>query len=116
MPNATPSNTCCLNPLFLQRHAGSIVDRNAVKYVKDTVYNLLCINCFLVLASIIYIFIGFQGISFTTVQRKYFNETKGLEYIEQLCAPEFSTVLMEVKTKYVEIYHSKPLITFVSTD
>ncbi|XP_073448179.1 mutS protein homolog 4 [Aquarana catesbeiana] len=43
---------------------------------------------------------NFKGISFTTVQRKYFNETKGLEYIEQLCAPEFSTVLMEVKTKY----------------
>ncbi|CAI9613738.1 unnamed protein product, partial [Staurois parvus] len=43
---------------------------------------------------------NFKGISFTTVQRKYFNETKGLEYIEQLCAPEFSTVQMEVKSKY----------------
>ncbi|KAM5147945.1 mutS protein homolog 4 isoform 3-T3 [Mantella aurantiaca] len=41
-----------------------------------------------------------QDVSFTTVQRKYFNETKGLEYIEQLCAPEFSTVQMEVKSKY----------------
>ncbi|XP_075688972.1 mutS protein homolog 4 isoform X2 [Rhinoderma darwinii] len=42
---------------------------------------------------------NFKDVSFTTVQRKYFNETKGLEYIEQLCAPEFSTVLMEIKSK-----------------
>lgn len=41
-----------------------------------------------------------QGVNFTAVQRKYFNERKGLEYIQQLCAPEFSTVLMEVQTKY----------------
>lgn len=41
-----------------------------------------------------------QGVTFTAVQRKYFNERKGLEYIQQLCAPEFSTVLMEVQTKY----------------
>ena len=43
--------------------------------------------------------IFFQNVNFTTVQRKYFNETKGLEYIEQLCIAEFSTVLMEVQSK-----------------
>ncbi|XP_056388656.1 mutS protein homolog 4 isoform X2 [Hyla sarda] len=43
---------------------------------------------------------NFKDVSLTSVQRKYFNETKGLEYIEQLCAPEFSTVLMEVQSKY----------------
>ncbi|XP_020824183.1 mutS protein homolog 4 isoform X5 [Phascolarctos cinereus] len=43
---------------------------------------------------------NFQNVTFTTIQRKYFNETKGLEYIEQLCAAEFSTVLMEVQSKY----------------
>jgi len=42
-----------------------------------------------------------QNVTFTTVQRKYFNETKGLEYIEQLCASEFSTIFMEVQSKYV---------------
>lgn len=41
-----------------------------------------------------------QGVPFTPVQRKYFNEKKGLEYIQQLCAPEFSTVVMEVQAKY----------------
>ncbi|XP_020824179.1 mutS protein homolog 4 isoform X2 [Phascolarctos cinereus] len=41
-----------------------------------------------------------KNVTFTTIQRKYFNETKGLEYIEQLCAAEFSTVLMEVQSKY----------------
>lgn len=43
----------------------------------------------------------FKNVTFTTVQRKYFNETKGLEYIEQLCASEFSTIFMEVQSKYV---------------
>lgn len=42
---------------------------------------------------------SFQNVNFTTIQRKYFNETKGLEYIEQLCIAEFSTVLMEVQSK-----------------
>ncbi|KAG9336429.1 hypothetical protein JZ751_002776, partial [Albula glossodonta] len=41
-----------------------------------------------------------KNVAFTTIQRKYFNERKGLEYIQQLCAPEFSTVLMEVQAKY----------------
>ncbi|XP_031231776.1 mutS protein homolog 4 isoform X2 [Mastomys coucha] len=41
---------------------------------------------------------NFKNVSFTTVQRKYFNETKGLEYIEQLCIAEFSSVLMEVQS------------------
>ncbi|XP_031231777.1 mutS protein homolog 4 isoform X3 [Mastomys coucha] len=42
---------------------------------------------------------NFKNVSFTTVQRKYFNETKGLEYIEQLCIAEFSSVLMEVQSR-----------------
>lgn len=42
---------------------------------------------------------SFQNVNFTTIQRKYFNETKGLEYIEQLCIAEFSIVLMEVQSK-----------------
>lgn len=41
-----------------------------------------------------------QSVAFTAIQRKYFNERKGLEYIQQLCAPEFNTVLMDVQTKY----------------
>ncbi|XP_033614120.1 mutS protein homolog 4 isoform X3 [Fukomys damarensis] len=42
---------------------------------------------------------NFKNVNFTTIQRKYFNETKGLEYIEQLCIAEFSTVLLEVQSK-----------------
>lgn len=40
-----------------------------------------------------------QGVAITAIQRKYYNEKKGLEYIQQLCAPEFATVLMEVQAK-----------------
>ncbi|XP_076835173.1 mutS protein homolog 4 isoform X2 [Brachyhypopomus gauderio] len=43
---------------------------------------------------------NFPSVAFTAIQRKYFNEKKGLEYIQQLCAPEFNTVVMEVQTKY----------------
>uniref|UniRef100_A0A4W5JMF8 MutS homolog 4 n=1 Tax=Hucho hucho TaxID=62062 RepID=A0A4W5JMF8_9TELE len=43
---------------------------------------------------------NFQSVAFTAIQRKYFNERKGLEYIQQLCAPEYSTVIMEVQAKY----------------
>ncbi|XP_041927932.1 mutS protein homolog 4 isoform X2 [Alosa sapidissima] len=42
---------------------------------------------------------NFQNVTLTTVQRKYFNERKGFEYIQQLSAPEISTVFMEVQTK-----------------
>ncbi|XP_063795125.1 mutS protein homolog 4 isoform X6 [Pseudophryne corroboree] len=56
---------------------------------------------------------NFKDVSFTTVQRKYFNETKGLEYIEQLCAPEFSTVLMEVKSKYYCLAALAALLKYV---
>ncbi|KAM7061453.1 uncharacterized protein M8220_001558 [Acridotheres tristis] len=48
--------------------------------------------------------------SFTMItehfKRKYFNETKGLEYMEQLCASEFSTIFMEVQSKCVGIRKS----------
>ncbi|KAM8930149.1 LOW QUALITY PROTEIN: mutS protein homolog 4 [Pelodytes ibericus] len=56
---------------------------------------------------------NFKDVSFTTVQRKYFNETKGLEYIEQLCAPEFSTVLMEVQSKYYCLAAVAALLKYV---
>lgn len=66
-----------------------------------------------------------QGVAFTAIQRRYFNERKGLEYIQQLCAPEFSTVLMEVQAKYVSkcnlyvndytvmLYHKLPNVIII---
>ncbi|GIX70034.1 mutS protein homolog 4 [Caerostris darwini] len=42
----------------------------------------------------------FPEISTVTVQRKYFNETKGLQYIQELCASEYKTVEIEVSPKY----------------
>ncbi|KAM4642188.1 mutS protein homolog 4 [Discoglossus pictus] len=56
---------------------------------------------------------NFKNVSFTTVQRKYFNETKGLEYIEQLCAPEFNTVVMEVQSKYYCLAAVAALLKYV---
>lgn len=57
-------------------------------------------SCILTSSSGMFYFLFPQNVALSTVQRKYFNETKGLEYIEQLCTPEFSTVLMEVQMKY----------------
>eukprot|EP00062_Callorhinchus_milii_P003433 gi/632940700/ref/XP_007885459.1/ PREDICTED: mutS protein homolog 4 [Callorhinchus milii] len=56
---------------------------------------------------------NFKSVTFSTVQRRYFNETKGLEYIEQLCTPEFSTVLMEVQTKYYCLAAAAALLKYV---
>ncbi|XP_040534205.1 mutS protein homolog 4 isoform X3 [Gallus gallus] len=55
----------------------------------------------------------FKNVTFTTVQRKYFNETKGLEYIEQLCASEFSTVFMEIQSKYYCLAAAAALLKYV---
>ena len=59
----------------------------------------------------------FADTNLATVQRKYFNESKGmsmgivavvklvmcvgLQYIKQLCVPEYNTVEMELANKYV---------------
>ncbi|XP_039339369.1 mutS protein homolog 4 isoform X2 [Mauremys reevesii] len=56
---------------------------------------------------------NFKNVTFTTVQRKYFNETKGLEYIERLCTSEFSTVLMEVQSKYYCLAAVAALLKYV---
>ncbi|XP_034015949.1 mutS protein homolog 4 isoform X2 [Thalassophryne amazonica] len=56
---------------------------------------------------------NFQAVAFTAIQRKYFNEKKGLEYIQQLCAAEFSTVLMEVQAKYYCLAAAAALLKYL---
>ncbi|XP_061896651.1 mutS protein homolog 4-like isoform X2 [Entelurus aequoreus] len=56
---------------------------------------------------------NFQGVAFTAIQRKYFNEKKGMEYIKQLCAPEFSTVVMEVQAKYYCLAAAAALLKYL---
>ncbi|KAG7509788.1 kinectin isoform X6 [Solea senegalensis] len=53
------------------------------------------------------------AVAFTAIQRKYFNERKGLEYIRQLCAPEFGTVLMEVQAKYYCLAAAAALLKYL---
>ncbi|XP_033098705.1 mutS protein homolog 4-like [Anneissia japonica] len=55
----------------------------------------------------------YQETNISTVQRKYFNETKGLEYIKQLCLTEYSTVVMEVMSKYYCLAASAALLKYV---
>ncbi|XP_058470955.1 mutS protein homolog 4 isoform X2 [Solea solea] len=54
-----------------------------------------------------------KAVAFTAIQRKYFNERKGLEYIQQLCAPEFGTVLMEVQAKYYCLAAAAALLKYL---
>uniref|UniRef100_H2MNA4 MutS homolog 4 n=1 Tax=Oryzias latipes TaxID=8090 RepID=H2MNA4_ORYLA len=56
---------------------------------------------------------NFPGVPFTAIQRKYFNEKKGLEYIQQLCAPEYGTVLMEVQAKYYCLAAAAALLKYL---
>ncbi|XP_057289940.1 mutS protein homolog 4-like isoform X2 [Hydractinia symbiolongicarpus] len=55
----------------------------------------------------------FPYTTLTTVQRKYFNESKGLEYIKQLCVPEFNTVEMDVQSKYYCLATTAALLKYV---
>ncbi|KAA0711441.1 MutS protein -like protein 4 [Triplophysa tibetana] len=54
----------------------------------------------------------FPSVTFTAIMRKHFNEKKGLEYIQQLCVPEFNTVLMEVQTKYYCLASGSALLKY----
>ncbi|XP_073725656.1 mutS protein homolog 4-like isoform X1 [Misgurnus anguillicaudatus] len=56
---------------------------------------------------------SFPSVTFTAILRKYFNEKKGLEYIQQLCVPEYSTVLMEVQTKYYCLAYASALLKYI---
>ncbi|KAF7254801.1 hypothetical protein EYD10_01306 [Varanus komodoensis] len=56
---------------------------------------------------------NFKNVTFTTVQRKFFNEAKGLEYIEHLCTPEHNTVLMEVQSKYYCLAATAAVLKYV---
>ena len=55
----------------------------------------------------------YQNTNIATVQRKYFNETKGLQYIKRLCLPEFNTVEMEVASKYYCLATAAALLKYV---
>nr|XP_015920882.2 mutS protein homolog 4 isoform X1 [Parasteatoda tepidariorum] len=55
----------------------------------------------------------FPEISIVTVQRKYFNETRGLQYIQELCAPEYKAVEIEVSPKYYCLAASAALLKYV---
>ncbi|XP_014681092.1 PREDICTED: mutS protein homolog 4-like [Priapulus caudatus] len=49
----------------------------------------------------------------STVQRKYFNESKGLQYIRHLCLPEHSSVQLEVSQKYYCLAAAAALLKYV---
>ncbi|KAK3612393.1 hypothetical protein CHS0354_031987 [Potamilus streckersoni] len=55
----------------------------------------------------------FQNVSISTVQRKYFNETRGLQYVQQLSIPEYNMVEMEVSSKYYCLAAAAALIKYV---
>ncbi|XP_013406219.1 mutS protein homolog 4 [Lingula anatina] len=55
----------------------------------------------------------FQNANIATVQRKYFNETKGLQYIKQLSLPECTTVEMELAGKYYCLATTAALLKYV---
>ncbi|XP_033642505.1 mutS protein homolog 4-like [Asterias rubens] len=56
---------------------------------------------------------NFHNTSIATVQRKYFNETKGLQYIKHLCVSDFSSVEMEITSKYYCLAAAAALLKYV---
>ncbi|XP_052072312.1 mutS protein homolog 4-like [Mytilus californianus] len=55
----------------------------------------------------------FVNTSLSAVQRKYFNEARGIQYVKQLCVPEFSTIEMEVTSKYYCLAAAAALVKYV---
>nr|XP_039269249.1 mutS protein homolog 4-like [Styela clava] len=56
---------------------------------------------------------NFQNCNITTVQRHYFNEGKGLDYIKQLCVKERNSVEMDVNGKYYCLAATAALVKYV---
>ncbi|KAJ8047643.1 MutS protein-like 4 [Holothuria leucospilota] len=56
---------------------------------------------------------NFESTPISTVQRKYFNETKGIQYVKQLCASDFSAVEMELSSKYYCLAAGAALLKYV---
>ncbi|XP_035824498.1 mutS protein homolog 4 [Aplysia californica] len=42
----------------------------------------------------------FPNVTISSVQRRYFSETKGLQYVKQLCATEYKNIELQISTKY----------------
>ncbi|XP_065062866.1 mutS protein homolog 4-like [Rhopilema esculentum] len=55
----------------------------------------------------------YPNTNLTTVQRRYFNETAGLQYIKDLCAPEYATVEIAVRSKYYCLATAAALLKYV---
>ncbi|XP_052784733.1 mutS protein homolog 4-like [Mya arenaria] len=55
----------------------------------------------------------FPNTAISTVQRKYFNETKGLLTVKQLCVPEYSSVELEVASKYYCLAAAAALVKYI---
>ncbi|XP_061165050.1 mutS protein homolog 4-like [Saccostrea echinata] len=55
----------------------------------------------------------FQNSNVSTVQRKYFNETKGLQCVKQLCVSDFNSVVMELTSKYYCLAAAAALVKYV---
>ncbi|KAG1709722.1 MutS 4 [Nymphon striatum] len=55
----------------------------------------------------------FPNIQISLVQRKYFNEVKGMDNIKDVCVPEYNTVIMEIKTKYYCLATAAALLRYL---
>ncbi|KAH3873388.1 hypothetical protein DPMN_036623 [Dreissena polymorpha] len=55
----------------------------------------------------------FPNTTISTVQRKYFNETKGLMNVKHLCVPEYSSVELEIASKYYCLAAAAALIKYI---
>ncbi|GAB6032154.1 MutS protein msh4 [Chamberlinius hualienensis] len=56
---------------------------------------------------------NFPKTATVSVQRRYFNETKGLEYIKRLCMPECKSTEMIVADKYYALAAAAALLKYV---
>jgi len=55
----------------------------------------------------------FPNVTISSVQRRYYNDTKGLQYVKQLCAAEYKHIELQISTKYYCLATTGALLKYV---
>ena len=59
---------------------------------------------------------GFPNIEFKEIDRRFFNEKKGFEYVKTLCFKHYTGIDIELESKYYALSACSALLLYISND
>lgn len=59
---------------------------------------------------------NFPGIDFKEIDRRFFNEKKGFEYVKTLCCKHYTGIDIELESKYYALLACSALLVYISTE